>query len=563
MGATSHGGQTPQATHSMKKVLPNRPGRVFAVLGFFVVAATLGWSGEKRVWVQYQSGAKGPVMAALAQAGGRVHYEFDNLGAVAVSLPEQSLAGLSRNPNVALIEDDPIRVMLSQTVPYGIDAVQATNVWDADNNGTVDAGAPTGTDIIVGVVDSGVYKLHEDFAGVTINGESGVSGSAYDRDWFGHGTHVTGTIAAANNSLGVVGVAPGIGGIYMVKVFGDNGAWAYSSDLLHAVQRAVNPGGARIVSMSLGGSFKSRTEETGLNKIYNNGNGVLLVAAAGNDGSTRTSYPAGYSSVISVAAIDESMTVADFSQKNSTVELAAPGVAVLSTVPYLETNTVTVGSSTSYSGNHIEFAARGSATAALVNGGLGDTPNSAWSGKVVLVQRGSISFYDKVHNVQTEGGVACVIYNNEPGNFLGTLGDGNSSTIPAISVSDTDGTALLSVMESNATVLSSVEQPGSGYEAWDGTSMATPHVSGVAALVWSAFPTATAGQIRQALDSSALDLAPAGRDNATGYGLVQAKAAIDLLGGSPPPPPPPGDGTPPGITNVNFAPAKGKPGTFA
>ncbi|HEX9640436.1 MAG TPA: hypothetical protein VGB13_03910, partial [Candidatus Krumholzibacteria bacterium] len=155
-------GRTPQAINSMKSVLPNRPGRILAMLGFFVVAATLGFSGEKRVWVQYAPGAKGPVIAALASAGGRVHYEFDNLEAVAVSLPEQSLAGLSRNPNVALVEDDPIRWMTSQSIPYGIDAVQARDVWDADRNGSFDVDAPTGEGITVGVIDSGVFKTHED-----------------------------------------------------------------------------------------------------------------------------------------------------------------------------------------------------------------------------------------------------------------------------------------------------------------------------------------------------------------------------------------------------------------
>jgi serine protease len=76
---------------------------------------------------------------------------------------------------------------------------------------------------------------------------------------------------------------------------------------------------------------------------------------------------------------------------------------------------------------------------------------------------------------------------------------------------------------------------GSGYEAWDGTSMATPHVSGVAALVWSNFPALTNADIRSALESTAEDLGVAGRDNYFGWGLVQAKAAYDLLAGGTPP----------------------------
>jgi subtilisin family serine protease len=67
------------------------------------------------------------------------------------------------------------------------------------------------------------------------------------------------------------------------------------------------------------------------------------------------------------------------------------------------------------------------------------------------------------------------------------------------------------------------------YAYYDGTSMATPHVSAVAALVWSYFPTCTGAQIRSSLDKSALDLGPAGRDVKYGFGLVQAKAAYDRI----------------------------------
>jgi serine protease len=240
------------------------------------------------------------------------------------------------------------------------------------------------------------------------------------------------------------------------------------------------------------------------------------------------SYPAGYGTVVSVAAIDSAKAVASFSQKNTDVELAAPGVGVLSTVSYIESNTVSVGSA-SYAGNHIENAGRGTAIGAIVYGGIGSATNSAWSGKVVLLDRGTNSFYDKVHNVQLSGGVACVIANNVPGGFLGTLGDGSSSTIPAISVSQEDGAVLKSAAGSSATVASNVQQNVNGYDYFDGTSMATPHVSGVAALIWSKYPGATNAQVRQALTSSAQDLGAAGRDNSYGYGLVQAKAALDAL----------------------------------
>jgi serine protease len=268
----------------------------------------------------------------------------------------------------------------------------------------------------------------------------------------------------------------------------------------------------------------------GFNALYNT-NGILSIAAAGNEGTNAHSYPASYDSVVSVAAIDSNKVVADFSQYTNQVELAAPGVGVLSTVPYLDSTSITVDGVT-YAAGHVDFSARGTASGALANGGLCDTTNSAWSGKVVLCERGVISFYDKVRNVQLSGGAAAAIYNNVPGGFLGTLGDGNSSTIVGISLSQEDGQYLVAnKLGQGATVSSTYAAPASGYEYYDGTSMATPHVSAVAALVWSSNPTATNAEIRQVLRDTAEDLGAAGRDNYYGYGLVQAKAAIDALGG--------------------------------
>ena len=414
--------------------------------------------------------------------------------------------------------------------------VQGLAVWDADGNGVIDEGAQTGSGIKVCIIDSGFYKGHEDLSELTVTGFN----EGWDSDTCGHGTHVAGTIAASFNSLGVVGVTPGGAELYIVKVFdGPECGWSYSSTLANAAQQC-QAAEADIISMSLGGAQKNKTEERVFNNLYSAG--ILSIAAAGNEGTSAYSYPASYSSVVSVAAIDENKNWADFSQFNNQVELAAPGVSVLSTVPFKNTATVTVNGVT-YSGNPIEYAnwtTENGVTGELVDGGLCDN-TGAWGGKVVLCQRGDISFYDKVMNVQNSAGAAAIIYNNEPGDFLGTLGEGYTSTIPAISLSQENGLALLSYSNQSATVVSTSESPASGYEAWDGTSMATPHVSGVAALVWSAFPLKSNAEIRDALTKTAYDLGDPGLDNYYGYGLVQAKAALDYLGGGIEPPPPPPD----------------------
>jgi serine protease len=511
------------------------------VLSLTTPAQTSSADGKVRVWVQFQPGQRGQVENALRGAGAEVHYVFDELNAFAVSVPAAALAGLERNPNVLLVEEDaprfPISIMKStvqapaqvtltgQSVPYGVDLVQARDVWDADRNGSVDSGASTGSTRKICIIDSGFYTGHEDFQGITVSGYNG--NLPWNSDGSGHGSHVAGTIAAVNNALGVVGVTPGTVQLYIVRVFGDDGAWAYSSTLVDASNRCANAG-ANIISMSLGGTLSSRTERTAFDNHY--AAGILPIAAAGNDGNTRTSYPAGYASVVSVAAIDSTKTVADFSQQNSDVEIAAPGVSVLSSVPYNDVTTLNVDGVT-YSGSHVEFSARGSATGALVNGGLCDT-TGAWGGKVVLCERGVISFYDKVINVQNSGGAAAAIYNNAPGGFVGTLGEGSSSTIVAVSLSQEDGQSLVATkLGSTGAISSTLTQPASGYEYYDGTSMATPHVSAVAALIWSANTGWTNQQIRDAMNNTAEDLGAAGRDVAYGYGLVRAKAALDSLGG--------------------------------
>jgi len=498
-----------------------------------------------RVWVQYQPGQSDSVRRTLATARAQVHYAFPELDSYVVSLPKQALNGIIRNPNVVGVEEDvkryPVLATQStslvefasltldtiggQTVPWGIDAVQAREVWDANRDGAVDAGAPTGADRTVCIIDTGYYDEHEDLPGV-IDGYSQVDGD-WTEDGVGHGSHVAGTINAVNNELGVVGVSPGVIDLYIIKIFTTDGAWTNASDLVDAINRCADAG-ANVISMSLSGTRPNGTEKRAFNNLYQQG--ILHVAAAANDGTTAYHYPASYDSVMSVAAIDSDLLVADFSQQNDQVEIAAPGVSVLSTVPFLDENKLTV-SGIDYDAYHIEYAARGTVSGALVDGGLCDSSGS-WGGKIVLCQRGVISFYDKVINVQNSGGAAAVLYNNEPGNFLGTLGEGFSSQIIALSLSQEDGQYLVdSQLSETAMVSSEFTWPASGYEAWDGTSMATPHVAGVAALIWSSNPSLTNFDIRNAMTSSALDLGTPGRDVAYGYGLVQAYDALLSLGG--------------------------------
>lgn len=467
-----------------------------------------------RVWVKFKPGSKAQVARALQGAGGKVHHTFDSLNAFAVSLPPQALQGIRNNPNVELVEADAPRYPAAQNQPYGIGMVQAPQVW---------ADGVTGDGITTCIIDSGIHAAHEDFQGLNL---AGGYPSGWNTDTCGHGSHVAGTIAAQDNASGVVGVNTGNNSLYIVKVFdGEACGWSYSSDLVDAANRCASAG-AKVINMSLGGDFSSQTEANGFQNLYDNG--VLSIAAAGNAGNTRHSYPASYDSVVSVAAVDQNKVVADFSQKTTQVELAAPGVGVLSTVPHVSATASVEGAS--YIVSALEFTHEGDASGALVNGGL-CTSAGSWVGKVVLCERGDISFADKVNNVHAGGGEAAVIYNNAAGGFSGTLGTAGPA-IPALSMTQEDGQYLVAnKIGASASVSTIPDNQGSGYAYYDGTSMATPHVAGVAALIWSANPTWSNQQIRDALAVTAEDLGTAGRDNSYGWGLIQAKAALDELNG--------------------------------
>ncbi|MGH8075995.1 MAG: S8 family serine peptidase [Lysobacter sp.] len=491
-----------------------------------------------RMIVKYKDGASAQVETAVRGAGGKVHKRLDKQGVFAVTLPPQALQGMRNRADIEYIEVDAPRYPSGQVTPYGINSVQAPQTW---------AVGADGTGIKVCVIDSGINAAHEDFAGIAMTGYP----TGWNNDSCGHGTHVAGSIAAVNNATGVVGVSPGKVSLHIIKVFdGETCGWSYASSLVDAANRC-EAAGAKVISMSLGGSSSSTTESNTFANLYTKG--VLSIAAAGNDGNNQHSYPASYPSVMSVAAVDSNNAVATFSQFTNQVEIAAPGVGVLSTYPFRDA-AMAVGS-TSFIASALTGSKQSTASGALVNGGRCASVGS-WAGKVVLCERGDIAFIDKVNNVTAGGGVAAVVYNNVSGGFSGTLGEGVTSTIPGISLSQEDGQALVGgSLGQSANVSTIAEANTSGYAYLDGTSMATPHVSGAAAEIWSANPSATNQQVRDAITGTALDLGAAGRDNYYGYGLVQTFDATEaLLGGGGTEP----VGAPTSLTAYYYGTSKGK-----
>ena len=503
------------------------------LLGNAVIAA--GPDSDRYI-ISFQNSAKGK--SALRAAGADVLLDLPNQRAVAAHIPARALKGLQRNPNIEYIEVDAPRFPMSQTTPWGIPMVQADSKLLSD--------AETGNTLVC-IIDSGYSNGHEDLPVLDAGDASPNSGTGDPlaiSTICHHGTHVAGTIAALDNNVGVVGVNPnGDVRLHIVKVFEDDASsasgcgWGYSSSLVAALDACIAAGsdaGAKtIVNMSLGGPTKNRTEQRAFSRAYDAG--VLSIAAAGNDGNTRHSYPASYDSVISVAAVDSALAVADFSQQTSQVELAAPGVAVRSTVTK-DTGTeesLDVGGS-GYEATGMEGSAQISATGKLFRcnavDGFGSPGDCAGAmGKICLISRGDVSFAEKAIECENGDGVGVVIFNNTTALFSGTLGD-SSVLIPGVGISGTDGAILLGELDKTATITNTAGH----YAYYDGTSMATPHVAGVAALVWSHDLSCTNADIRSALAATAFDLGTAGRDNAYGYGLVQAENAVlalDCAGG--------------------------------
>ena len=532
-----------------------RPRRMLLIAFSLVLsAATLSAAPDSnRFMIEFHDFSNGP--ATVRAAGGQIVHEFPAMRVVAARLPEAAARALQNNPNVKLVAAEAPRFPMAlwndttvdgETIPYGFSMVQA------------DKASLGGAMPRVCIVDSGYRLSHVDLPKAP--NVSGYSGNLpWDQDGDGHGTHVAGTIAAVGNTTGVRGVVPANANLYIVRVFGNDGKWAYESDLIDALQKCRD-GGAKVVSMSLGGPKPfGPWEQNAFDSAYNAG--VLSIAAAGNAGDTTTSYPAGYTSVVSVAAVDANEAVASFSQKNADVEIAAPGVEVLSTYPKVEDNSLSV-STAKYLANHIEGAGRAATgvSGPLVDGGLCEGAG-AWSGAVVLCQRGNVSFKQKVDAVAAGGGKAAVLYNNVDGNFLGTCDDGTGTTcagVPAITLSKADGEAALAFVSQNGTVVSKVDPSDTAYYYNGGTSMATPHVSAVAALVWSHNSGWTNAQVRDALNKSARDKGAAGRDVEYGFGIVQACDALQFLGrscsgGTVEPPPTSDDTVPPVISAVSSA----------
>lgn len=478
-----------------------------------------------RAYERFLANERANVKAFLAQKapGVKVVAEYDTvLNAVAVELNGASVSALAKHPKVASVEQS---WTYKPTMNRSVDIIRATEVWAGQGG---QAGAGAGVD--VGIIDSGIAEDHPFFS---CKDEiphktyaAGTAGSGVDIV-NSHGTHVAGTVGGCVTDLGEVdadgpvdgtisGVAPGVN-LHDYNVFpGYGGGYvafggsAFSHDIARAVEDAVDDG-MEVVNLSLGGSVQG--EHDYLAEAINAAAaaGVVPVVSAGNEGPgpATVGSPGNAMDALTVGATTNSHYVG----VNVVTEEGSFGAAVGDFDPFAE-----------HPVSDVPLVAWNTTDPQAC---AGSQPAESVAGAVVLIQRGTCAFADKVANAAAAGAVGVIVYNNSGGDPTAMGGTGE---IPAVMVSDVDGAALIEGLPSKVSIDGSepvevltenedimagfssrgpgpftdnikpdVTAPGvniyssvfdeavgtdaTGWAMFQGTSMAAPHVAGSAALL--------------------------------------------------------------------------------
>ncbi len=291
-------------------------------------------TGLAKVIIGFKQHPGASEQALVRGQGGKVKYAYSIIPAIAATIPQQAADALERNPNVEYVEGDAQAQALEDELVWGADRIDAEVVWGGAEDAFDIAGGLTGAGVKVAILDSGIDYTHLDLDANYVEGKSFVSYTADPMDDDGHGTHCAGIVAAEDDGAGIIQVAPQAS-LYALKVLDANGS-GYYSDIILALQWCID-NGMQVASMSFGGGDSLALHDA-CDAAY--AENVLLVAAAGNNGKSpgrsnksTVDAPAMYDSVIAVAATDQSDNRASFSSTGPAVELAAPGVGILSTIP--------------------------------------------------------------------------------------------------------------------------------------------------------------------------------------------------------------------------------------
>jgi serine protease len=517
-------------------------------LGFLLgllLALPLFAGDTQRYLVSARKGVSESRFSAAANAAASPRHAlrtFPNAGAFAANLTPAEAAELQRSGELAV---EPIlarsvdsfagaapaahgfneEVHPPQETPWGITNIHAPDVWPHTR----------GENVNVVVIDTGIDANHPDLKDAYQGGFNAFDPTKPPVDLHRHGTHVSGTVAAADNNIGVVGVAPRVK-LWAAKVLDDEGEGTNETVVAAidwAISKAKALGGRWVINMSLGSSVASEAEEQAISNA--NIEGIIVIASAGNRATDSVRYPASYRGVIAVGAAEKNGVRANFSSYGHYMTLMAPGTDVRST--FIQGYDVTANAVASSGGTLPAWSLIGapyaSATGLLFDCGEGDPESfpAGVAGNLALIRRGKFKFREMARNAKAAGAIAIVIETFPDRNGVDTGGwsffpnppdpswDGYEWPL-AIGVVKATGDALLA-QQGEITV----NHRSARYGVMQGTSMAAPHVTGTAALLLSLDPTLSVAQVEYALRATARDVYTPGWDYDSSWGVLDALAA--------------------------------------
>jgi minor extracellular serine protease Vpr len=483
-----------------------------------------------RAYERFLANERASYRAFLAQRvpGAQVVAEYDTvLNGFAIRLNGASLSALANSPKVKSVDAS---WLYRPTMNVSVDVISAAALWTGPAG---QAGAGAGID--VGIIDTGIREDHPFFAcKADIPHKvyaAGVAGTGEDIV-FNHGTHVAGTVAGCVTDLAVVdpdgpvqdtisGVAPGAN-LHDYNVFpGFGGGFvafdgsAFSHDIALAVEDAVNDG-MEVINLSLGGSIQGKHDF--LAEAINAAAAAGVVPAVESPGNATGALTAGATTNPHYVGVNVTTPFGDF------------GAAVGDFDPFAE-DPVT----------DADFVSWGATDTACA----GSSPDGDVTGAVVLIARGICTFAEKVASAEAAGAIGVVVYNNTGGDPIAMGGEGD---LPAVMVSQEDGATIkaglpstvtidgnnpVEVLTTNADIMAAfssrgparftenikpdVAAPGVnvfssvfdeetgdlGWAMFQGTSMATPHVAGSAALLLAHNSSLTPADVKSLLGNNA------------------------------------------------------------
>jgi serine protease len=405
------------------------------------------------------------------------------------------------------------------SAPWGIKAIGAPGAWLVSR----------GTGARVLIIDGGIDANHPDLRARLEKGKSFLTGIDYFFDDNGHGTHVAGVVAADGGAegTGLWGVAPEA---HLLIGKACHRGQCNTISVGEAIDWGIGEK-VDVINLSIGGDQYSKVEAEAIARAELAG--VTVVASAGNGGVSHVSFPADIATVLAVGSVDSQNEKASSSQWGPELDVVAPGVDVYSTVPMGTGRraTVIVNSRTEshelptlWVGNSVE--PQGLVGGELIYVGYGkkeEVRDQDLSGKMILMKRGEMPYNEKVSSVTNQNIKGVVIFNNEPGIF--SLKMTHPVGVPVFNIEEARGLELVSLLNKKLPVYLSLGVVPSMYEVRRGTSMACPHVTGIAALLKSYKKNLNPAMVRELIKSTSSPLSP-NSHNEFGAGLVNAEAAL-------------------------------------